>query len=91
MEVDPEGINLWAPSGSGSSIWEAIRDIAADERCISFLFGKMAAVTVPKRAFHSQEEEDDDDDDFLRTSCAFWGRSEDRWREAEAQGPQPRG
>ena len=82
-----------APSGSGSSPSEAIRDIAADERCISFFFGKMAAVTVPKRAFHSQEEEDDDDDDddFLRTSCAFWGRSEDRWQEAEAQGPQPRG
>ncbi len=71
VEVDPEGINLWAPSGSGSSPWEAIRDIAADERCISFFFGKMAAVTVPKRAFHSQEEDDDDDDDFLRTSCAF--------------------
>ncbi len=71
VEVDPESINLWAPSGSGSSPSEAIRDIAADERCISFFFGKMAAVTVPKRAFHSQEEDDDDDDDFLRTSCAF--------------------
>ena len=50
----------------------------------------MAAVTDPKRASHSQEEEEEEEaDDFLETARAFWGRSKDRWREAEAQGPQP--
>ena len=37
-------------SGSGSSSWETIQDVAADEGLTSYFFGKTAAIMAPKRA-----------------------------------------